>query len=136
MRLIEMVKAAMLYVPLLRDNFSTESAGVDCNDFDGAMFVLQVGTIDIAVNLKIQESDDDSTYVDITGAAITALGADDDNKFCVIDVNMTPGSRKRYLRAVLTVGDGTAGADTAVLALLYKAGAKPTTSGAVEVVKV
>ena len=137
MRLIEMLKIAVLYLPLLRDAFSTESAGVDTNDFDGALAILQVGVTDVTVDFKLQESDASSSgYVDITGAAITQIADDGDNVFVVIDVNLTPGTRKRYIRALLVAADGTNGANTSALLLLYKAGARPTTSGATEVVKV
>ncbi len=135
-RLIELIKLVMAYVPLLRDNFSTESSGIDTNGFDGAMFVVEVGVTDITVDFKVQESDNDSDYTDVSGAAITQLSGTDDNKYAVVDVTLVPGSRKRYLRGVLVVGDGTNGANTSVPCLLYRADARPTVSGAEEVVKV
>ena len=136
-RNIEGVKKALIYPPALYDNYSTESAAVDGNDFDEAEFTLYVGDTDIDVDFKVQESDaSGSGFADITDAAITELGDSDDNKFVVINVNLVPGSRKRYLRGVLAVGDGTQGAYACGVCELRKAGAKPTTSGAAEVVKV
>jgi len=98
-RNIEGVKKALIYPPALYDNYSTESAAVDGNDFDEAEFTLYVGDTDIDVDFKVQESDaSGSGFADITDAAITELGDSDDNKFVVINVNLVPGSRKRYLR--------------------------------------
>jgi len=135
-RLSEEAEFDWQYVPLLRDDFSTEATGKDCSGYGRATFALSVGATDTTVDLKVQESDDDSTYTDISGAAITQLGATDDNSCAVIEVDMRPGVRKKFLRAVLTVGDGTNGADTAVLLMLDQAASKPTSHGADDVVRV
>lgn len=135
-RLIEGLKVVASYVPLLRDNFSTEATGIDTKGYDGALVLVEVGVTDTTVDLHVEESDNDSDYVDITSAEITQLTATDDSSVAAIDIKLTPGSRKRYIRPVLEVGDGSSGANTAVQVLLYNAALAPTTSGADEVVKV
>jgi len=71
-----------------------------------ASAVVQVGNLAIAITtLKVQTSDDNSTWVDLTGAAFTAPTASDDNKIytCHIKCNGNPLVR-RYLRVTVTGG--------------------------------
>ncbi len=128
-------------VPLLRDNTTGTVQGnsIDMQDYDHCDFIVSVGTIDIALNFKVQESvnSDGSSPSDISGAAITALGASDDNKTVVVSVPKSVMT-KRYLAPVVTVGDGTAGADVAVICIAYpKAGESgQAASGPTEFVQV
>jgi len=53
--------------------------------------------------VKLQESDDNSTWVDITGAAFTAPTDTDDNKMWACFVEKS-GARQRYVRVVSDPG--------------------------------
>ena len=84
--------------PVSVNNSNTNGTGVDTKGFGYALgrFYVGVTTGNIDV-LKVQESNDDSTYADITGASFTALpGATDDNKVWTINIDLR--GRQRYLR--------------------------------------
>ena len=81
--------------------------------FDYATVIVQAGVIQTTVaigGLKVQESDDNSNWVDIAGTAnVAALTATTDNgKFYIYQLDMK--KRKRYLRFSL------AGTSTGLLA--------------------
>lgn len=71
-----------------------------------ALVVLDLGTLGTSatVDVKIQESSVlGSGYTDVTGAAFAQkVKATDDNVLAVAEINLT--GRKKYLRAVVTVG--------------------------------
>jgi hypothetical protein len=106
-------------VPLLRDNTAVGSApGVDFTLFNRAMFVLMIGASDITVDAKLQE-DNDSGFgspIDIASKAITQASATDDNHVWIIELEASEMT-ERYARMLVTVGNGAAGSDVAVLAL-------------------
>lgn len=74
------------------------------------MVTVQTGDITGAsttYDLKIQGSADGSTgWADITGAALTQMTENDDNKIACIDVK-TEGASQRYIRLVSTLAGGT-----------------------------
>lgn len=102
------------------NNASATIASLDCLGADEAAIILSLGTTDIAhTALKLQESDDNSTWVDVAGASISPLpAAADGNKQFVFLVDCK--ARKRYLNVVDTVGNGTTGSFMTVQALLTK----------------
>ncbi len=93
---------------------------IDMQDAFGCMFVLGLGTItDTAVGgLKIQESDDDSTYTDVTNATQAHATTSDSDKLLIMDVRR-PGFSMRYLRAVVERGTANSVID-AVFGLKYQ----------------
>lgn len=122
----------------IKDNASFTATAIDCLGFNAAFVFFGLGATDIAMAaLKLQESDDDSTYADVTGTVFgtatdvdgttTALpSATDDNKIEGWYLDLT--KRKRYLKIVATAGDGTAGTYGAGYALLYRAEQAPKSS--------
>lgn len=78
--------------------------------FNSAMVVVLLGASDIAIAaMKVYTSDDDSTYAeyldfDTDGTLPSATG---DNQFYAFDLDLR--KTKRYLRILLTAGNGTAG---------------------------
>jgi hypothetical protein len=93
--------------PVNNNNATANSAAIDMSKFHEAMFILLLGSVDSTTDCKIQESADGSTnWGDISGKAITQLGAADDNKQAVINLK-TSEMTKRYARAVVTSGNGT-----------------------------
>lgn len=101
------------------DNTSASAETIDCEGAAYAEIVLQLGATDIALTaLKLQESDDDSSYTDVTGAdfdggentdgeTLALPSATDDGQTCVFQVDLL--GRKRYLQVVATFGDGSTG---------------------------
>ena len=63
---------------------TVNGTGINVQGVDEALVVLQLGTLTATATLdvKVQHSDDDSTYVDITGAVFAQkLPADSDGEF-------------------------------------------------------
>jgi len=122
------------------DNASLTTASIDTKGYDWCDIYLLIGATDIAMAaLKLQESDTDGSYADITGATFNggtmsdgntaalpaASGATGDNTFHAFRVNLK--GRKRYLDLVATGGDGAAGAYFVAIAVLSRAKQVPAT---------
>ena len=117
------------------DNASLATASIDTLGFDYCTIYLYLGAMDIAMTaLKVQESDNDSTYADVAGlvfgtstntggSASTLPSATDDNKFFAFEIDLR--GRKRYLDLVATCGDGSAGTYACAWAVLSRAEAMP-----------
>jgi hypothetical protein len=91
--------------------------GLDVTDCDGVLFILAVGTLSASqvTNMIVEYSDDDSTYVAVTGASTTAFDDADDNDLAVIDVYRPV---HKYLRPVVNRATGNAVIDS-VIAIKY-----------------
>ena len=140
-RTAEDVKYVLVTPPAaIVDNASFTTAAVDTKGFGLCQFLVMIGATDIALTaLKVQEADTSGgSYTDVTGliygtstdssGAVVALpSATDDNKVFAFDVKCG-GPRKRFLDAVVTIGDGTVGGFVAVLAILSKASKRPSTN--------
>jgi hypothetical protein len=113
----------------LVNDASVTVTAVDRKGFDYALVRVILGSTDIALTaLKLQESDDNSTWTDIPGldysvSPATLPTAGDDNHVFSFDVDLR--GRKRYLKPIVTVGNGSAGAYVAVLADLFRAEQTP-----------
>ena len=139
----------MKWPTAINNNTSPSTTTVDTNGWDYAQIKFFYGASDIALTaLKVQESDDDSTYADVTGliwgtstnvagSTSTLPSATDDNKIFTFDIDMR--GRKRYLKLVYTVGNGTTGAYATAVCTLGRAKDGPSTAaerGAAEVLRV
>lgn len=113
----------------LRPQAATASAngsGVDTLGYNSAMLVLEVGTVSgttPTLDVKLQESVDNSTFTDVTGYTFTQVTASNNSQVMRIDGLGT--SRKRYLRAVATIGGTTPSFALAAEILLGRAFKKP-----------
>lgn len=126
-RLLEEVKRVQNIAPVSRSAGATNGTGVDTAGYDGVAAIFHVGDIGASTTFdgKLQESSDNSNFSDIANAAITQLGASDDNKSPSIDVRLGGrANRKRYVRAVGTVG-GSNAVVFGVELLLYGAEQQP-----------
>ena len=106
------------------DNASFTTNSIDTAGYGKLAVYFSLGATDIAMSaLKLQESDDDSSYGDITGCVYGASGyaalptATDDNKVFGFFVNLA--GRKRYIDVVATAGDGSTGTYGSCIAVLY-----------------
>jgi hypothetical protein len=128
--LTENCKVVTVCQPQLKDNGAATVTYADCKGWDHATFVLLNGTVDTTTDAKLQECDTSGgTYADITGAAITQLSATDDDKIAAIEVDLTK-LRKRYLKPVITAGDGTTGCYVAAVIILTRGEASPANAAA------
>lgn len=93
---------------------TVNGASADTKNFDELLVILNLGEMvtGSTVDLKLQDSADDSTFADITGAVATQLvEATDEDKTWVGRLNLK-GDHARYIRPVVTIG--TANADLSV----------------------
>jgi hypothetical protein len=114
--------------PELKDNVAFTSNEADTKGFSEALCLIAVGATDIATAAapKIQESDTSgSGFGDVSGGGLAdAITATEDNKFFAIHFpDLT--KFKRYLKCVMTAGDGTVGTNAAVVWLLGRADEVP-----------
>lgn|SRR5574338_723965 len=120
----------------LLNNGQVSGVGVDMQGWDGVLFVLNLGTIDAAVDMAAYR-DDNSSFTSatlITGAAVTQVPATGDGQIVGVDVYRPS---ERYVRARITVGNGTTGAQLSVTSIRYRAtGRLPITQTLDELVKV
>lgn len=108
------------------NNASLTVNEIDTKGFDYMTVTLYLGDTDIALTtMKLQETDTSgSGYADVTGGAFSSLpAATDDNKFYRFFVPLQ--GRKRYLKPVITIGNGATGAFAAVWAELSRAEQAP-----------
>lgn len=80
---------------------TVNGTGVDTAGFDEALAIFDCGTITASgtLDVKIQESDNNSTFTDVSGAAFSQKTPSNDEAIYSGRIKCD-GSRKRYLRAV------------------------------------
>lgn len=129
-RFFEEVKSVQHLAPASRAANTYDGTGVDASGYDAVAAIVDVGVIATngTLDCKLQESNDDSTYTDISGAAITQLteAGGGSNKQARIDVRLggrAAGARKKYVRARLVTA--TAASLCAVQLHFYKAHVVP-----------
>ena len=119
------------------NNAAVTCASVDRRGFDYAVVRVAIGATDTGFTaFKLQESDDNTTFTDIPGtdysiAPLTLPSSSNGNTLWEWQVDLR-GSRKRYLRPALTVGNGTLGAFVSAEVELFRAEQSPynaTTQG-------
>ncbi|MAV35188.1 MAG: hypothetical protein CMJ59_06985 [Planctomycetaceae bacterium] len=100
------------------------SSSVDMKSYDAVTFVVGFGAITASAvtSIKLQGSDDDLSFSDLAGTAITVADSDDD-KIVLSEINQP---QQRYVRCVVDRGTQNAVIDFAV-ALQNKANKAPVT---------
>src|SRR5574338_18428 len=103
----------------LLNNGNVTGTAVDMQGYDGCMFVLALGTIDATVDMQISRcaTAGFSTVTAITGAAMTQLSATGDGSIVCVDVYRPT---QRFVRASITIGSGTTGAQLQCSAIKYR----------------
>ncbi|MDE1946198.1 MAG: hypothetical protein KGH93_03335 [Patescibacteria group bacterium] len=124
MRFTPATRMVQALTPALANGADFTAITVDTqspNGYDYMTIVFQLGATDVALSaLKLTESDDDSSYSDVTGGGFTGSNlpsATDDGKNWVWNVQLS-GARKRYYKVVATAASGSTGAQGACLAIL------------------
>ena len=125
------------------DDASATAVAVNTQGYAQANFLISLGATDIAMTaLKVQESDDDSSYADVTGAIFgtsadptgttsSLPSATDDNKVFGIFVDLK--GRKKYLKLVATFGNGTAGGYCSAICVLTQGSVQNHTAAGLNV---
>lgn len=126
------------------DNNSFTTNVIDTKGYNHVRVVVLIGALDIALTaLKLQEADAASdattltsgaditasvfgTAVNDTGSASTLPSATDDNKFFTFEVDCR--GRKRFLKPIITMGDGSTGGFVTCWAELDRGEQVPTTA--------
>ena len=126
-------KVGLLVPPQLKDNGAPSGLTyIDTQGYHHCRILIVTGTTDIATTAAPQVSECDTTdgqYADITAAVLAdAISATEDDGFHAIDVDLTNGTRKRYLRLDITAGDGTTGMNLCVIGQLSRPTKHPTSA--------
>lgn len=83
---------------------TVNGASLDTRGYEEVLVVISVGAIVAAhtLDIHLEESDDDSTWADITGGAFTQFtdGAGHENVCVLGRVTCSHSARERYIRAV------------------------------------
>jgi hypothetical protein len=119
-----------------RTTTPVNGTGVDTNGYRGVAALLSIGTVSgtsPTLSLKLQESDDNSAWSDITGAVSSTFTTA--NQHQLIDVPMGGrANRKRYVRGVLTIGGTTPSFTCGAEILLYDPAVEPVVNSSASVV--
>ena len=94
--------------------------GVDLQDYEGDMTLIldaEAGGASITYAVKVQDSADNSTFADVSGAAFTTTDA---NSALVESLVVNTDEIKRYARVVITVAGGTGAGAVSVTGLAAK----------------
>ncbi len=121
---IENVKYGYMAPPILKDNGAlTGITYIDTKGFQHLEVLILTGAVDaeMAAPLLQECNTTDGSYTAITNAALAAVMADgDDDEIAAIDVDLTAGVRKRYIKCLMTAGDGTTGVFACILGILSR----------------
>lgn len=122
MQIVQQAKYVSAVAPAaIVDDAAITGIAIDTKGCGYCEVILELGATDIAMTvLKLEESDDNSTWVDVTGATfdggkntdggtLALPSATDDGQTIVFQVNCGAGLRRRYLRVAGTFGNGTVG---------------------------
>ena len=97
------IKAVFSFRPAALTS-TANGTSVDTKGYNSAMVALEVGAVtgtSPTLDVKIQESSDNSTWTDVSGATFTQVTASNNSQ--VLRVEGLGTSRSRYLRAVATI---------------------------------
>lgn len=82
---------------------TVNGTGIDTAGYDEACVVLSVGNITGNLDVKVQDSADNSSFADVTGAAFAQIGASGDNQAVIGMLKLNGNTVRRYIRIVSTV---------------------------------
>ena len=109
MKVFDNILVQASLVPATR-TASANGTGVDTRGYHDGMVVISAGDIDLTTGdetytFTVEESDDNSTFVAISGLSNTITADNQVKEIRLSDLN--GGTRKRYLRVVLTAAGTT-----------------------------
>lgn len=111
---------ALELVPGARTTTTGNGTGVDIRDYEGiATIILSVGAgggTTPTLDIKIQDSADNSSFTDVTGKAFTQVTTTASKQTMSLDIDNV----RRYVRAVKTVGGTSPTFDGSVVMVARK----------------
>ena len=115
-------KYVLLVPPQIKDNGAPAGlTNIDTQGYSHLRCIIMLGVIDADMSAKPKMQESDTTggsYTDITGAALANTPADgDDDEINIIDIDLNY-AHKRYIKCLLTAGNGTTGTNLTVLGKL------------------
>lgn len=135
----QMCKNVLVTSPgALIDNASATTNAIDTLGYDYMTVDVILGATDIDITaLKLQQSDTDGSYADVTGliwgtsadiagTTSTLPSATDDNKIFTFEVDLR--GKKRWFDLVATFGNGTVGGYLSAIAKLWRCKDGPVTA--------
>ena len=96
---------------------TADGTGIDLQDYEGDMTLVldaEAGGASITYAVKVQDSPDDVSYTDVSGAAFTTTGA---NTALAETLTVNTDEINRYARVSITVAGGTGTGAVSVSAL-------------------
>ena len=96
---------------------TADGTGIDLQDYEGDMTLVldaEAGGASITYAVKVQDSPDDVSYTDVSGAAFTTTGAD---TALAETLTVNTDEINRYARVSITVAGGTGTGAVSVSAL-------------------
>lgn len=123
------IKALFTIRPVTATSTAT-GTGVDTFGYNDAMVALEVGAVSgtsPTLDVKIQDSADNSTFADVTGLTFTQVTASNNSQVLRVS-GLNTSTRRRYLRAVGTIGGTTPSFAFGVEILLGRAFKEPVNS--------
>lgn len=104
---------------------ASSGAAVDTRGYEGGLAVIAVGIFTpTSIDVVLQESDDNSTWVSIPGAKLTLTSADA-SKVHTLDAQQGQRTGKRYLRGRVENWNGTGTVLASIAIVLYGAEKRP-----------
>ncbi|MGB7323430.1 MAG: hypothetical protein WBD31_01070 [Rubripirellula sp.] len=124
MNLSTAAKAARLSSSVVAGTTDVESASVDMTGFLAVEVTVSLGAITAGAvtSVKLQGSDDDTTFVDLAGTEVT-VADDADEKVVIIDCQHP---QHQYVRAVVARATQNSAVDS-ITSRQYLANAEPVT---------
>lgn len=127
MDFLQTCKYVAMLAPISGNATAYTCTAVDCIGWGRATIVVMIGVIGADMDsLKIQESNDDSTYADVTGLTFTAPTTAGYAGDIVVGTVPLRGSHRRYLKPV--ADPGAAATLAAILCILSEPVNSPTTA--------
>ncbi|MFA6131386.1 MAG: hypothetical protein WC730_03960 [Patescibacteria group bacterium] len=102
------IKALFTIRPVTATATAT-GTGVDTMGYNDAMVALEVGVVSgtsPTLDVKIQDSADNSTFADVSGLTFTQVTASNNSQVLRVS-GLNTSTRRRYLRAVGTIAGTT-----------------------------
>ena len=122
MKTINGQKFVAITAPELKDNGAPTITYVDTKGWTHVRVLFTVGVTDVASTAAptlTECNTSGGSYAAITGAALAGvISATDDGKMFAIDLDLTNGTRKRFIKPTITAADGTNGMNIAIHAIL------------------
>lgn len=116
----DFIKVAATSTVTLTDNTTLASPGIDMQDYDAVMFIINAtdANADTTIDAKLQVDtvSNFASPTDVSGAAITQDTLANASQAYIIEAK-NEDLTQRYVRCLVTMGDGTTGGNCSIIGL-------------------